>query len=161
MIDYKNIRTIVLRGLSAYVGIPAIRGNQTAESPDYPFLSCNVTTIAGENKGTWQKHDDGVDRKLVRSIWSISSLSDDWDESVSNAIKAREWFEHVGRVYLSDNGIVVQSTTAITNRDNIITADYERKNGFDVVFNLFDEVENPSNSTGYIESAEIAHDLTN
>ena len=107
MIDYKRIRSIVLTGLSAYVGIPAIRGNQASPSPAFPFLSCNVTTIASENNGTWQKHDDGIDRKLVKSIWSISSLSDDWDESVSNAIKAREWFEHAGRVYLSDNGIAV------------------------------------------------------
>lgn len=160
MIDYKQMRTIIFSGLSGYIGIPVIRGNQAAPAPALPYITCNPTTLASENNGTWQQHKDGIDRKLVRSIWSITSLSDDWDISVSNAVKAREWFEHTGRVYLSDNGITVQSTTAINNRDNILTVDYERKNGFDVVFYVFDEVENPSNATGYIDSAEIAHEMT-
>lgn len=161
MVDYLNMRTIIFSGLSKYLGIPVIRGDQSAPAPPYPYMLCTVTTIASENNGTWQQHADGIDRKLVRSIWSFTSISDEWDVSVSNAIKAREWFEHTGRVYLSDKVITVQSTTAINNRDNILTVDYERKNGFDVVFYVFDEAGNTADSTGYIESAEIAHEMTN
>lgn len=161
MIDLKRMRTVISTGLSKYLGIPVIRNDQSAPAPAYPYMTLKATTPASENLGTWQKHSDGIDRKLVRSIWSVSSLSDDYDVSVSNAIKAREWLENTGRVYLSDNGITVQSTTAINNRDNILTVDYERKNGFDVVFYMFDEVENPTNTNGYIESAEIAHETMN
>lgn len=159
MIPYDEMREDVPKGLSEYTGVPVIRGNQTANKPKYPFLSYNVTTIASENNGTWQQHDDGIDRKMVRSIWSFSALSDDWDESVSLAIKAREWFDHSGRLYLDEHGYTVQSVTEVTNRDNILTVEYERKNGFDVVFYVYDEVENLSKSTGYIEGANVAHTM--
>lgn len=156
MIDYKTMRATVARGLKEYLGVPVIRGNQTAALPDYPFASYNITTLAGENNGTYQQHEDGIDRLMVKSIWSFSFLSEDYDESVGLAIKARTWFERSGRAWLAENGVTVQSTTQITNRDNILTVEYERKNGFDVVFYVFDEVESTAGTDGYIESAEIA-----
>ena len=158
MIDYKQMRTIVNGGLSKYLGIPVIRGNQSVAAPAYPYMITNVTTIASENNGTWQEHEDGKDRKLVRSIWSVTSLSDDWDESVANAIKARDWIEHLGRSILAENGIMVQSTTAITNRDNVLTIEYERLNGFDVIFYVYDVLDNPSATYGTIDSADIAQE---
>ena len=161
MIDYRTMKESVARGLNAYLGIPVIMGSQTAPAPDYPYATYNVTTIAGENRGTWQSHDDGIDRLMVKSIWSLSFLSDDWDESVNHAIQAREWFEHTGRSYLAERGITVQSTTDITNRDNILTEDYERKNGFDVVFYVFDEAANLADTNGTIESVESTLGITN
>ena len=161
MIPYKELTTIVPTGLREHLGIPVIQGNQMAPAPAYPYSTYNVTTIAGENNGTWQQHPDGKDRKLVRSVWSFSSLSNDWDESVANAIKAREWFEHIGRAWLSERGITVQSVTQVTNRDNILTVEYERKNGFDVVFYVYDEVDSLVSTNGYIESADVAHEITN
>lgn len=155
MIDYKKMRENIAKGLKEYLGIPIIRGNQMAAPPAYPYGSYNATTIAGANNGTWQEHEDGIDRLMVRSVWSFSFLSDDYDESVNHAIKAREWFNHTGRTWLAEHGITVQSTTEITNRDNILTVDYERKNGFDVVFYVYDEVENLTATYGYIENAEI------
>lgn len=162
MIDFKQMRTTVASGLKEYLGgVTVIRGNQTAKAPAYPYVSYNLTTPADENNGTYQQHDDGIDRLRVRSIWSLSFLSNDYDESIILATKARDWFLHSGRVWLADHGITVQSATAVANRDNILTVEYERKNGFDVVFYMYDEVENPSKSNGYIESAKIAHEITN
>ena len=160
MIDLDKIQSIVPEGMSKYIGIPVIRGNQTGNAPKYPYMTYNVPTIAGENNGTWQQHDDGIDRLLVRSIWSFTALSDDWMQSVLYATRAREWLSHSGRVLLSDNGITVQSTTEINNRDNILTVEYERKNGFDVVFYVYDKAENPAAKNGYIESVEVDHNMT-
>lgn len=161
MIPYKELTTAIPKGLKEYLGVLVIRGNQTAPAPAYPYGTYNVTTIAGANHGTWQQHDDGKDRKLVRSIWSFSWLSDDWDESVELAIKAKEWFEHTGRTWLSEQGITVQSVTEVTNRDNMLTVEYERKNGFDVVLYVYDEVENLVATNGYIEGAQIAPEIRN
>lgn len=161
MIDYKTMRETVAQGLNAYLGIPIIRGNQTAPAPDKPYGTYNITTLAGKNNGTWQVHDDGKERLMVKSIWSLSFLADDWDESVNHAIKAREWFEHTGRSHLAEYGITVQSTTDITNRDNILTVDYERKNGFDVVFYVFDEAQNIADTYGTIETVKTTHTTTN
>lgn len=161
MIPYKDLTTHIPQGLKKHLGVEVILGNQTAPAPAYPYGSYNITTVASVNNGTWQQDADGKDRKLVRSIWSFSWLSDDWDESVAMAIKARDWFEHEGRVWLSEQGITVQSVTEITNRDNILTVEYERKNGFDVVFYLYDEVDNLADTIGTIESVEITHERTN
>jgi len=159
LIDYKAMRETIATGLKAQIGVPVIRGNQTAPAPPYPFASYNATTIAGANNGTWQQHEDGIDRLMVKSTWSFSFLSEDYDESVNLAIKAREWFSHSGRAWLAARGITVQSTTEITNRDNILTVEYERKNGFDVVFYVFDKAENLADTYGTIEGAEIAHEM--
>lgn len=161
MIAFDKMREAVRGGLSDFLGIPVIRANQTAPAPAHPYATYNVTTPAQANNGTYQQHEDGIDRLLVRSVWSITILSKDWDESIALATKAREWFVHTGRVWLADRGITVQSATDINNRDNILTVEYERKNGFDVFFYVFDEAENPSKTNGTIERAKAAHEIMN
>lgn len=160
MLDLKSIRATLFSGLSEYLGITMIRSDQTGPAPAYPYGTGKATTPAATNNGTWQQHDDGIDRLMVRSIWSFSFLSADYDESVMLATKAREWLTHTGRVFLSERGIVVQSVTDITNRDSILTVEYESKHGFDAVLYVWDEAENPSNVTGIIESVKIAPENT-
>lgn len=160
MIPIDQMLDFIPAGLSEYLGVPVIRGNQSKKAPSYPYVTYNLTTPAGANNGTWQEHEDGIDRLMVESIWSFSTLSTDWQESMILANRAREWFQRTGQTYLSDHGITVQSTTQINNRDNILALEYERKNGFDVVFYVYDEVKNPSESTGYIEDAEIVRKMT-
>ena len=161
MIDYKTMTEAVAKGLKTYLGIPVIRGNQTSPAPKKPYGTYNITTLAGQNNGTWQVHDDGIDRLMVKSIWSLSFLADSWEESVNLAVKAREWIEHTGRSQLAEKGLSVQSTTDITNRDNILTVEYERKNGFDVVFYVFDEAYSLTDTYGIIESVKTTHTMTN
>lgn len=159
MIPFEEMSKAVASGLREYIGIPVILANQTAEAPAHPYATYNVTTPAQANGGTYQQHEDGIDRKQVRSVWSITILAKEWGESLSLATKAREWFEHTGRMWLAEHGITVQSTTDVNNRDNILTVEYERKNGFDVFFYVFDEVGSPAKTYGYIEGAEIAREI--
>jgi hypothetical protein len=58
-------------------------------------------------------------------------------------------------VYLNDNGVIAQSLTSISNRDNMITIEYEYRHGFDVVFWLLNEVQSTTKETGYIDEAVI------
>lgn len=153
MIDYKNIRETVCKGLKEYLNVPIIRNNQNAQPPVYPYLSYTVTTLASQNKGTYGEYEDGIDRLPVKQTWSITAQSDNNDESVMLASKAKEWLDHTGSVYLRDNNVIVEQVMNITNRDNIISVEYEYKNGFDVVFVLFDEVQKPDN--GHIETADL------
>lgn len=155
MIDNENLRLTVVKGLKNYLQIPVIRGNQNAEPPKYPYLSYNVTTAASENKGTYGEYSDGTDRKPVTQTWSIAVQSDNESEALLLSQKAHDWFDHIGRTYLSDNHIIVQSVTGITSRDSILTIEYEYKKGFDVVFWLLDEIENPIEYVGEIKFAEI------
>lgn len=154
MISYEEMRAVIVKGLKDYLKCPIIRSNQNSEPPPYPYTTYTITTLMSENRGTWQEHDDGVDRKAVTQTWSLSFLSDDNLESVTLANKAREWLDRVGTEYLNSNGVIVQSVGVITNRDNILTVEYEYKNGFDVVFWLYDEVGNPIEQT--IESVDFS-----
>lgn len=154
MIDYDNMRATVVKGLKKFLECPVIRSNQNAEPPAYPFISYTITMLQSENKGTWQEYEQGIDRQAVTQTWSISALSDDNNESVVLANKARAWLTRLGTSYLNEHKVIVQSAGNITNRDNILTSEYEYKNGFDVVFWLYDEVENTSRITNYIENIE-------
>ena len=58
-------------------------------------------------------------------------------------------------MYLNDNGVIAQSLTSISNRDNMITIEYEYRHGFDVVFWLLNEVQSTTKETGYIDEAVI------
>ncbi len=157
MIDNDKIRESVVKGLRNYLGIPVIRSNQEAEPPAYPYISFTVTILATANNGTWQVWDDGIERIPVTQKWSMTSLSDNDDESVEYAMRAREWLQHRGSVYLGDNHVIVQSVTGITNRDNVLTVGWEYRNGFDVTLWLYEEALNPNDDPyiGYIEKVQL------
>ena len=133
-----------------------IKNNQNAEPPPYPYVSYTITTPMTENKGTYGEYEDGKARKPVNTVMSITAQSDDDIESYTLANKAREWLDYVGKVYLNDNGVIVQSVTSVTNRDNVLTAEYEYKKGFDCFFWGYDEVSIPDN--GVIETLEMGED---
>lgn len=155
MIDNNNLRLTVCKGLNEYLGIPIIRSGQNAEPPDYPYLSYTVTTLESANDGTWGEYKDGIDRIPVTQVWSITVQSDKEAESIELACKAREYLDNVGTQYLNDRDVIVQRVTNITNRDNLITIDYEYRNGFDAVFYMFDEVQRPIEEIGVIESVTL------
>lgn len=157
MIDVEKLKKVVASGLKEYLGCKVIRTNQNTEPPAYPYVSYTITTLASANNGTYEEYADGTTRKQLTQTWSITAQSNKESESVNLALKAREWLDYAGRVYLKDNGVIVQSVTNITNRDNILTVEYEYKNGFDVVFYLFDETENNINKSGVIEEAKLTY----
>lgn len=158
MIDYENLRIKVVKGLKKYLGCPVVRNNQNAEMPKYPFVSYTITTPMSANKGTHGEYADGKARKPIKCFWSITAQSDDNVESVTLANKARDWLDYVGKVYLNDNDVIVESVGNVGNRDNVLTTGYEYKNGFDVVFWLYDVVEMPEDS-GAIEEVAFEEDI--
>ena len=153
MTNYEKMRRAVATGLKQYCKVPVIRSNQNESPPDGDYLSYTVTTLKGENLGTYSVYDDGMERKPFIQIWSISSISSDNSRSVQNACSAHEWLDHAGTLYLNDNDVIVQSVGAISNRDNFLTVGYEYKNGFDVTFLIFDEITN--NSDQIIDEANF------
>lgn len=155
MIGNEKLRTVVVKGLKEYLNIPVIRGNQNAAPPAYPYLSYNVTTLESANNSTWGEYEDNVDRIPVTQTWSITVQSNNDIESVTLASKAREFLCHTGTCYLNDNNVIVQSVTNITNRDSLISIEYEYRNGFDVVFWMMNEAKKPIEKIGTIEKITL------
>lgn len=142
MIDYEGIRETVATGLSEYLGCPVIRANQNEKIPPYPYVSYMITTPLKEHNGTYGEYEDGINRKPCTQTWSITVLSDDDTESILLAIKAHDWVKCIGTMYLNDSNVIVQSVGDINNRDNLISSEYEHRQGFDMTLWLLNEVQN-------------------
>lgn len=158
MIDYDRMREAIVTGLRKYLGCPVIKSNSNGKAPDYPYVVYTVITPLSENKGTYAEYEDGTKRKPYTQTWSITVLSEDDTECLLLAFKAREWLDEVGRIYLNDNDVIVQSVGSIGNRDNLLTSEYEYRKGFDVVFWLYDTIianEDTAENTEYIETVDI------
>ena len=153
MINTENIKRYVVTGLKKYLAVEVIRSNQNQKPPAYPYLVYTITTLESKNDGTFGEYTDGTDRKAVTQVWSVSALADTEAESIRLASKAKEWLERVGTLYLSEHDVIVQSVTGVTNRDNVLSVEYEYRNGFDVTFWSFSEVGNPTTDT--IEIVDI------
>lgn len=134
---------ILISALSKYLGKPIIRTNQNAEPPDYPFGAYTITTYKNEYKGTYSVHKDGIDRKPYKQTVSLTFQSEKYEEAVELADKAHTWLDYLGDTQLKQKGVVVQSVGAITNRDNLLTAEYEYRLGFDFTLSCMNEVESP------------------
>ena len=155
MVDIKHIRTTIAKGLKDYVQCMVIRGNQTGEIPAFPFLAYNITTPTSANKGTYEVYEDGTARKSVVLTMSVTAHSDDYDEAVTIASKAREWLDYVGTVYLNDNNVIVQSVGAVADRSNILTTEYQYSQGFDCFLSTYDEVGAEQIGEGEIKTTKI------
>ena len=155
MINFEAVRKAVAKGLKTYLGAPVIRSNQAGKPPAYPYLSYTITTLMSENNGTWGEYEDGAARKPFTQVWSVTAQSDDYDEAVSLAAKAREWLDYAGRAELENAGIIVQSVTGIANRDNLITIEYEYRQGFDATLWLMSELESNTERGGVIEDLTV------
>lgn len=141
MVNYENLITTVVKGLKKYLDVPVIKGNQNAEPPKYPYVTYNIVTPTGNNRGTYGEYDNGVAIKPVTLTCSITIQSDNSMESLMLANKAHDWLDFVGTTYLNDNDVIVQSVGTVSNRDNVLTVEYEYKNGFDCFFTCDDIVE--------------------
>ena len=162
MISFRAIELSIVNGLQEwlhskeYIHCPVIRANQTAKVPDYPYLSYTVTTPVSSDMGGYSVAEDGTRYKSVVQTWSFTAQSGDDEESMNVAMLAYDFFALTGNTYLSDNGIVAQNVGNVTNRDNLLTIEYEYRRGFDVEFSLLQTLEKEDCETaGYINTAEI------
>ena len=155
MLNTEGLRETVASGLTDALQCTVIRGNQTVKMPAFPFIAYNITTLCKSNNGTYGEWEDGISRLPCVQTWSITAHSNDYAEAVRLASEAQTWLKYSGKIYLNDNGVIVQSVGNVTDRSNILTNDYMYSLGFDCDFWLYDEVENTVEKSGYIESADI------
>ena len=130
-----------------HLNVPVIASNQSAPSPKLPFVSYTVITLMKTNNGTYGEYLETqnnetikIYRKEFQQIWSFTAQSDNDAESKTIALKLYDYFDRIGITDFSDNGIVIQRIGDITNRDNLLTIEYEYRNGFDVTFAFMNEI---------------------
>lgn len=135
MIDQERINVVITEGLKAVTGCEVVKSNlANAPIPGYPYISFTITNT-DTKKGAYAVSGDSRSIPLTQT-WSFTVQSDQDNEAQIKAMEARDWLEDTGRLYLADRGIIVQSVGAITNRDTLLTVQYEYRKGFDAVLSL-------------------------
>ena len=134
-------KSLIINPLEKYLNCSVISANQHSPAPKYPYVSFTITAPIHINQGSYGTESDGIFYKPVRQTWSFTVQSDDEDECDKITLKLYHWFSLVGITYLSDNNISVERLEDISNRDNLITIQYEYRRGFDVRLVAMDEIE--------------------
>lgn len=164
MIDYRAIETLISENLQSFLQskgyvCPVIMANQASPIPEYPYISYTVTTPVGSNMKGYSIAEDGTRYKPLTQTWSFTAQSDDDVEASTVALLAYDWFALIGNTFLSDNNVVAQRVESITNRDNLLTIEYEYRRGFDVEFLLVNEIsKEDSEQAGFIEDVQIHYE---
>lgn len=145
MIDYRATEIVIVDALKAYLSTlerpcEVVRANQVAEAPAYPYVSYTVTTPAAAYSGTYSEAEDGTLYRSILQTWSFTVQSDDAEESIGLALKAYDFFAVAGHTHLADHGITVRRVQGVTARDNLISIEYEHRNGLDITFGLLSTV---------------------
>ena len=165
MIDFRQAEILIVEGLTEYLAsrgydCPVIMANQTSPIPPYPYISYTVITPVKSNMAGYCIAEDGTRYKELVQTWSFTAQSD--DDVVANqiAMEAYDYFALAGNTYLSDNDIVAQEVGSITNRDNLLTNEYEYRRGFDVDFTMIHTLsEAVCTTAGFIETVELHHEV--
>lgn len=151
MIDQKKVNLVITEGIKAVTGCEVVKSNLAgAPIPPYPYISFTILRTE-TRKGTYSGKETRY--MPLAQTWSFTVQGNDDDETMDIAMEARDWLEETGRLELSDSGIIVQSVSALQNRDTMLTVDYEYRKGFDAVLSMINEVQEPADET--IEKANI------
>jgi len=147
-----DLRNTVISLLIEYLGMPVVLSDQTSPVPPYP---CGYYTImtpyapVGEMGSiAWTpNYDEGRTITTTRieqpyAAFSFTFCSENRregdsfvlgeDEALAFAEKAQGFFLHVGYDILSNNGIVINQVTNVSNRTSLVVDEAARRYGFDV-----------------------------
>ncbi|MHA6481064.1 phage neck terminator protein [Paenibacillus sp. strain BS8-2] len=136
MIQFESIRSAIVRGMSAALGVRVIEINGMGPMPPYPFLTYDFADPSGQVVGHMAR--TVVGDQLVLSGLSLLDLSfnsyaRDKAGGIQLAEQARDWLLSDGHWHIKDNsGAVVVTVGAVSNRDIQLGDEWERRHGFDV-----------------------------
>lgn len=142
MIPYNEIRKLLVNELSGYTGLQVINMNGGSSIPKTAFLTYHFEPGFEKVRGfpiEVHKGDHIEQVETVEFTVSFMSYADDHPTSMNNALLAREWFRTDGREILKEAfWIIVYEVGHVENRDIAIGEEWERRQGFEVVFRMPD-----------------------
>lgn len=142
MIPYNEIRKLLVKGLSEHTGLQVINMNGGGSPPKGAYITYHFEPdFQSVHRFPIEIHKgDHIEQaETVEFTVSFMSYDDDNYTAMSNALLAREWFNTDGREILKDTfGIIVHEFGSVENRDIAIGEEWERRQGFEVVFRMPD-----------------------
>ena len=160
MLNHRQNEITIVENLKQFLTTPQrpceiVRQNQIAEIPSYPYVSYTVITPANVHTGTYSETEEGILYRNIQQTWSFTTQSDDQDEALELAYKIFDYFTAAGVQFLADNEIIIRRVGGISPRDNLISIQYEYRNGLDVTFGLLYTIEKPDIET--IETVKMGN----
>jgi len=139
-----EIRNAIVKSLHEHTGTHAVPQDTTGKRPPYPFITYKINTVLNGN--TYSRVDNVIesdnenfehDVQVTRITQpkftlSISAYSENELEAHDLAEKARQWFTFHGWLFLNDINVVVINATEVSERNQLLVDDIERRYGFDV-----------------------------
>ncbi len=157
MLPFKQIRSAIARGLNGALGIPVIEMNGGGDMPEGCFMTYDFPEGFGGARGQpiiTQQDGKQHRRETVTFTVSFNSYADLTEDSIGNAMLARDWFKTAGHEQLKNTlDVIVVDIGDIRNRDINIGEEWERRQGFDVDFRATDLV--ITGLTDWIETVTI------
>ncbi len=132
MIEQRNLNKIIVDGMKLVAGCEIVKSNLTNHIPSYPYISFSILNF-DTKKGTYSEKDDDK-YTLAVQIWSVTIQGENDNQVLEIAYELRDWLEETGRQYLKESGIIVRAVGEISDRDTLLTVEYEYRKGFDVTF---------------------------
>lgn len=130
MIDYEAIIDFLNYTIRQEVPYPIVEQASPEDQPDYPF---GTYTITSPYLNVKRFRSSGVMVEEVEMVVSYTWLSQNSFESLRLSQKAATLLnETKTHQTLRDAGIVVVKTEGLGSRDNWLSIEVERRNGFDV-----------------------------
>lgn len=149
----KEYNRLICEGIKELLGCDAVKSNITADVPKYPFVSFTITNI--RTRGGTYGNDGKRKFKSASLSYSFTVQSDDDNQALELAQRLHDWFEEDGWLYFKDNSMVFTSVGPITERDNMITIEYEHRKGFDCVLSLMNFVQESSEFIEHFEPKKV------
>lgn len=154
MVQVKEIRNVIVKGLYDYLGIIPIPIEDLKDKEPYPYITYNFinpyTPFRGQGNysrnivpSTDERFEFDIEETLEiqpTTTLSFNTYSKDKLESQELALKIKDWFKNIGYQYLDDNNLVLVDVEAFGDRTVPIVDHYEYRTGFDVIIRFTDEI---------------------
>lgn len=163
MINFTEVEKTIVNALQDFLkkvigkDVPVIMANQVSPTPEYPYISYTITTPVMASTVHYSVSESGVRYKPLKQIWSFTVQSGAYSETADISLYAYDFFNDISNTQFKDAGIVVVRVGGITNRDNMLSIEYEHRNGFDVTFSLMHTIDASLIENGKIEEIAIAN----
>ncbi len=135
MLPFPEIRSALVRGLRAALGVSVIDMNSGGDVPAGPFLTYDFFGFGSESEGQpviRQQAGQRIAEEAALITVSLMSYSDPRSAALTQALRARDWIKTAGREALKALDVVVVTVEDVQNRDVNIGEEWERRYGFDV-----------------------------
>lgn len=142
----QQIKNTIIKGLYQHTKLLVIDTDNNNKKPKHPYYSYKITTIRknSKEKGNYSYRFEKSENPNFRNdyveelsfqpsmVMSVNCYSLDIAECQDNILEAWEWFKLKGKLYLSNNNLVVVDVGDIQDRTVALVDNYEYRYGFDV-----------------------------